>query len=69
MADNSALQIFPNFFLGEMWEISGLRAKKFGIVVFRNWRLLLGLGFHELAIAKNSLTRFRIFRNKLSLEA
>ena len=34
MAGYSALQIFPNFFLGETGEINALRAKKFGIVVF-----------------------------------
>jgi hypothetical protein len=38
-----ALQIFPNLFLGETGEINALRAKKFGIVDFRIWRVGLRL--------------------------
>jgi len=34
MADDWSLQIFPNFFLGEMREINRLSAKKFGIAFF-----------------------------------
>jgi hypothetical protein len=33
----SALQIFPNLFLGGMGKIKALRAKKFGIVDFPDW--------------------------------
>jgi hypothetical protein len=36
MAGNLALQIFPNFFLVEIWEINGLSPKKLGFVVFSN---------------------------------
>jgi hypothetical protein len=35
----SRLQIFPNFFLGEAWDIKALLAKKFGIAFFAD-RLL-----------------------------
>jgi hypothetical protein len=34
MADCSALQIFPNLSLAEIWEINGLRFKKFGNMLF-----------------------------------